>query len=441
MKGAGVQGCRGARVLGARVLGARVRGALLVMFMWCPALAGLAFAQHEGHQPAPQRSTAKPEPTPQPAKVLGWEPIRCWRQASAGAIAIGETFTVVLTCAVYEGDNAQVIPDESRLGVASIQLAPFEILGGAHPPDVRRGSRRFFQYDYQLRILSRDAIGHDINLPPLPISYRIHSRVGAAATLEGRDLSYVMPMMPIKVLSLVPADAADIRDASEASLGAVDALRFRSSLFRVLTLAFAALATVMAVLALMPLARSGSAAAEDQRGRIPDRAIVDRAAEDLRALQARRGAEGWSDETVARALGSMRLIGAAAIDQAISQKPLRADGVVPEGRLLVRHGVLRKTLATVSSAATADDMARAHSRDGSSTTRQQQLEGLRSGLLALTTALYRREPVRDPSALDEAVRHAISVAADVAKERSRWTLLRQGSRLRRGSGGQVGGQG
>ena len=73
---------------------------------------------------------------------------------------------------------------------------------------MRRGSRRFFQYDYQLRIISRDAIGHDINIPPLPISYRIHSRVGAAASLEGRDLSYVMPMMPIKVLSLVPADAA-----------------------------------------------------------------------------------------------------------------------------------------------------------------------------------------------------------------------------------------
>ena len=64
-----------------------------------------------------------------------------------------------------------------------------------------------FSTDYQLRIISRDAIGHDVNIPPLAISYRIHSRVGAAATLEGRDLSYVMPMMPIKVLSLVPADA------------------------------------------------------------------------------------------------------------------------------------------------------------------------------------------------------------------------------------------
>ena len=284
----------------------------------------------------------------------------------------------------------------------------------------------FFSTEYQLRIISRDAIGHDVNIPPLPISYRIHSRVGAAATLEGRDLSYVMPMMPIKVLSLVPADAADIRDASEASLGAVDSLRFRASLFRVLTLAFAALATAMAVLALVPLSRSRAASGGDERGRIPDRTIVDGAAGELRSLQSRTAAEGWNDETVARALASMRLIAAAAIDQAISQKPLRSDGVVPDGRLLVRHGFLRKTLATVSSAATADDMARAQSTDGSSTTRQQQLEGLRSGLLALTTALYRQEPVRDPPALDEAVRHAIAVATDVSKERSRWSHLRRG---------------
>jgi hypothetical protein len=365
--------------------------------------------------------------------VLGWEPIRCWRQSSAGAISVGETFTVVLTCAVYEADNAQVIPDESRLGVASIQLAPFEILGGSHPPDVRRGSRRFFQYDYQLRIISRDAIGRDVNIPPLPISYRIHSRVGAAATLEGRDLSYVMPMMPIKVLSLVPADADDIRDASDASLGAVESLRFRSSLFRVLTLTFAALAAVMAVLALVPLARSRTATAAHERDRIPDRAILDRAAADLAAAQSRANGEGWTDDAVARALASMRLVAAAAIDQPISQKRVATGGAVPEGRLLVEHGLVRKTGVTVSSAATADDISRARSNHGAgfSTTRMQQLEGLQAGLSALTAALYRQEPKRDASALDDAVRHAIAVAKDVSAERS-WL----NSRRRRGVGGK-----
>jgi len=257
-----------------------------------------------------------------------------------------------------------------------------------------------------------------VNIPPLPISYRIHSRVGAAGALEGRDLSYVMPMMPIKVLSLVPADADDIRDASEASLGAVESLQFRSSLFRVLTLTFAALAAVMAVLALMPLARSRTAASGDERDRVPDRAVLDRAAEDLAAVQSRVSGEGWSDDTVARALAAMRIIAGAAIGQTISQRPVAKDGAVPDGRLRVEHGLLRKTGVTVSSPVTADDVVRAARQGSFSTTRQQQLEGLRSGLAAFTNALYRQAPVRESSALDESVRNAIDVARDVSKERS-----------------------
>ena len=394
------------------------RLALLVSLLVLPAN---AFAQHQGHQPAPSRSTAKPAPTPQPEKVLGWEPIRCWRQSSAGAVTIGEAFTVVLTCAVYEADNAQVIPDESRLGVASIQMAPFEILGGSHPPDVRRGSRRFFQYDYQLRIISPDAIGSDVNIPPLPISYRIHSRVGAAATLEGRDLSYVMPMMPIKVLSLVPADASDIRDASPASLAAVDSLRFRSSLFWVLTLTFGALAVAMLIFALVPLGRSTAPESTAERDRIPDRLILGRAGDELDDIKTEAAKQGWTDEQIARALGAIRLVAAAAIDHAISQKPIRADEPNPEGRLRVRRRGIRPVSATVSSPVTADDVARAAARDTTlSTTRRQQLDGLRDGLSALTMARYQKQPVRDAAAFDEAIRHAAAVAKDLAQERSWW---------------------
>ena len=406
---------------------------LLLLILSCPALAGHSeAAQHEGHQPAPSRPAVAPAPAPIPERVLGWEPIRCWRQSSAGAITIGETFSVVVTCAVYEADNAQVIPDESRLTVASIQMAPFEILGGSHPPDVHRGSRRFFQYDYQLRIIGPDAIGHDVNIPPLQISYRIHSRVGAAATLEGRDLAYLLPMMPIKVLSMVPNDAADIRDASEASLAAVDSLRFRASLFRVLTIAFGALAAVMIVLALVPLARRSPVAAAE-RDRLPDRAILNRVADDLGELQ-KRVAGGWSDEEVARALALIRLAAATAIDHQVSQKVLQRGEAVPEGRILVQHGLITSRSATVSSPVTADDLARAatHSKTFS-TTRRQQLEGLQSAMTMLTLALYRREPLRDPTTLDDAVRHVITVAREIAQERNWWRRLRQGSGVPRDS--------
>ncbi|MEO7133899.1 MAG: hypothetical protein ABI024_06720 [Vicinamibacterales bacterium] len=393
----------------------------IVIAMWHPNVVA-AFEQHDAHQPASPRANAPRLPDPASRLPdLGWEPIRCWRQSSAGAISVGETFTLVLTCAVFEGENAQVIPDESRLGVASIQMAPFEILGGAHPPDVHRGSRRFFQYDYQLRIIGPDAIGRDANIPPLSISYRIHSRVGAAATLEGRDLTYLMPMLPIKVLSLVPMDAADIRDASEASLAVVDSLRYRSNLFQVLALTFAALAAVMGVVALLPLARSTTTSSSAERGRVPDRAIVACAADDLVEVQSSVTA-GWTDDLISRALGAMRLIAAAAIDRPISQTALIAGAAPPEGRLRVQHGAVRSTIASVSSPVTADDLGRARSERTRvfSTTRQQQLEGLQAGLSTLAGALYRKVPARDTADLDDSVRHAISVAREIANERSWW---------------------
>lgn len=381
---------------------------------------GPVFAQHEGHQMAPPRPATKAEPQPHPEKILGWEPIRCWRQSTAGAVSIGESFSVVLTCAAYEGDNAQVIPDESRLGVASIQMAPFEILGGAHPPDVHRGARRFFQYEYQLRIISPDAIGHDVNIPPVSISYRIHSKVGAAATLEGRDLSYLLPMMPIKVLSLVPADASDIRDASEASLGAVDSLRVRSSVFKALTYAFGALAVAMVVLALVPLARGRKTTATASPDRVPDRAVLAGAIAALENTAAKARGDGWSDDLVAQALAMIRLIAAAAIEYRVSQKPAAKDGATAEGRMPITSGLIRPLKAGASSPVTADDVARARRTDATrfSTTRHQQLEGLESALSTFTAALYRRDPDRDAAALAAAAEHAVRVARDVASERS-----------------------
>lgn len=358
-------------------------------------LALLAVAQHTEHQ------SSAPE-----QKVQGVEPIRCWRQATSGAITIGEPFRVILTCAVFESTDAQVVPDESRLNVASIQMAPFEIIGGTHPPDVREGFRRFLQYEYEVRIISRDAIGQDVSVPPLTISYRIHSRVGAAAKLEGRDLSYVLPAMPIKVLSLVPADASDIRDASEASLAAVDALRSRSRLFELLAIALGVLAGAMVIYALVPIARRRRGAETIDRDHTPDRAILAAASASLRDVQRRAAADRWTDDVVASALSAARIIAAVAAGRPVSRKPLAADGATPEGRLRVDHGLMRRTAVTVSSAVTPLDL--------SGVTR---FDGLRSALALLTGAMYRREPERDAVALDNAVREASDAAATLKSER------------------------
>ena len=373
----------------------------------------------------------------------GIDPIRCWWQSSAGAITIGESFDVVLTCAVIETESMQVVPDESRLGVASIQMAPFEILGGSHPEDAHRLQRRFFQYHYQLRLISADAIGRDVNVPALAIPYRVHTRVGPAAALEGRDLNYLMPTLPIKVLSLVPKEAIDIRDGSDASLGAVESLRFRGSLFQILAIALGAMAAVMVAIGLIPLARGARQAGVIESDRLPDRAVASHAARALADAQAAAAVAGWTDEAVARALASLRVIAALAIRQPVSEKVLAATAPVPEGRLAVSHGRVRTRRASVSSPVTAADVAVFASKldDSVSLMHRHHLAGLQSALTDLTAALYRQTPARDAATLNEAVRHALEVASNLQRERNAWGRLRQGFPLRRGYGGQGGDRG
>jgi hypothetical protein len=385
---------------------------------------GAQAQDHAGHAPArpAPRPAEPPAPTAGQLRPGGVDPIRCWWQSSTGAITIGEAFEVVLTCAVIETPSMQVVADESRLGVASIQMAPFEILGGSHPADAHREQRRYFQYHYQLRLISADAIGRDVNVPVLTIPYRVHSRVGAAAALEGRDLSYLMPALPIRVLSLVPKEAADIRDGSDASLAAVESLRFRSSMFEILAMALGAIAAVVAVMALVPLARGTRTAGPVVTNRLPDRAVAAGAARELAEVQSLVTGDGWTDSAVARALAATRVTAALAIRHAVSEKELPPGAAVPEGRLAVSHGRLRPVRAAVSSAVTATDVAVTGSRldDAATMTYRQQLEGLQSALAELTAALYRQAPAREAATLNEAVRHARSVAGEMQHERNAW---------------------
>ena len=88
------------------------------------------------------------------ARTSSVDPIRCWWRTSAGAVRIGEQFDVSLTCAVLESEAVSVVVDESRLGNAVVQMAPFEVVSGSHPADLHAGIRRFFQYHYRLRLIN-----------------------------------------------------------------------------------------------------------------------------------------------------------------------------------------------------------------------------------------------------------------------------------------------
>jgi hypothetical protein len=387
---------------------------------WTPMVLVLSAAM----APAQTARVAPTAPTTPAAVAAGApalspdNPVQCWWRAGAGAVRLGELLDVVLTCAVLETDAVTAVADESRLTVAAVQLNPFEIVDGSHPPDVRHGDRRFFQYRYRLRIINPDVIGRDVKLPPLAIPYKVQSRMGAATTLAGRDLVHLMPQLVFRVASQVPADADDIRDSTDASLAEIQALRFRANAFSVAAMVLTVLGVIAALSTLMPaagLVRRRRVAASN---RLSDRVVLSHAAQVLGTrLDAARSA-GWTPEHLAEAHAAARLVAALASGVGARERPLASGAVVPEGRLAVRRRFGRQA-AALTTHATTDHVIQALSAlpAGASAMERSRLERLRDALAALTRAQYGAAEHTDAAAVDDAVTAARDISAEMAREK------------------------
>lgn len=347
-------------------------------------------------------------------------PLQCWWRASTGAIRLGEIVDVALTCAVLESATVTAVPDETRLTVAAVQLSPFEIVDGAHPPDVRDGDRRFFQYRYRLRIINPDVIGRDVKLPPLAISYRLQSRMGGDATLAGRDLTHLMPQLIFRVVSQVPADADDIRDSADASLAEIDALRFRANAFSVAAMVLVALGAVAALSALAPLVGALRRPRSSATRRMSDRVVLQHAARLLgERLDTARGA-GWTPDGLAEAHAAARVVAAIASGVGAREQSLSRGAATPEGRLRVTRRFGRHA-AAITTHVTAEHLTRALDAlppDASAITRSR-LERLRDALAALSRAEYGAAERLEAAPVDEAVGAARDIGLDMAREKLR----------------------
>ncbi len=190
---------------------------------------------------------------PLAAQTVQTDPLQCWWRTSSGAIRVGQTFQVVLTCAVLETEAATVVVDQTRLEPSVLQFPPFEVIGGAHGADLRTEDRHFFQYEYRLRLIAENMFGKDVQLPELKINYRVQSKVSQNTSLQGRDQAYMMPAASVRVLSLVPSDATDIRDSTTETFSDLDQRALRANLFVVIGTVLFVLAGLLALLVLMRL--------------------------------------------------------------------------------------------------------------------------------------------------------------------------------------------
>src|SRR5262245_23313910 len=349
------------------------------------------------------------QPAPNTEQMVSVDPIRCWWRTSEGAVRLGQTFDLTLTCAVLDNEAVQVVPDESRLAGAVISMAPFEIVGSVHPADMHAGERRFFQYGYTLRIINPDAIGSDIPIPLISLHYRVNSKIAANASVQGRDLTYILPPQSVRVPSMVTADAVDIRDSSEESFGSVEQLLLHASMLDLAALTLAALGVLMIVVVIVRLLAGVRREKGPEAHLMGHYTLLRHAGRELSAV-GREADAGWTAELASRALAATRVAAACALDRPVTQKPGLAAASAGDGRVIAR-GLLGRGQATVlSSGATHEDVSRALVRLPATAdpSKRQTLEQLQTALSTLNKYQYGRDPEFDRGAIDGALTAAQS---------------------------------
>ena len=329
------------------------------------------------------------------------EPVTCWWRTTATSVRVGEPFTVILTCSLLQTDAARAIADESRLEPSVVQLPPFEVVGGARAKDLTTASRRFVQFEYQLRTIAENVFASEVAVPPLELTYRVESRVAGGDSLAGRDRTYALPPLTIRVLSLVPDTADDIREAPVATFAEIDASESYGIAWRVAGVVLLALGVLVLTLALAGVIRRRRASRAPARRLLSSAALLRGVRHELAGIQTDVRSSGWTSDLAGRALAAVRIVASCAAGRPVAQR-FTSDGSArfDNGEVVVA-GRPGATWVASSAAASADN------------------DELRDVLARLSTACYGREASFD-SRLDDTLDVAIRRADGLIAERP-WT--------------------
>lgn len=341
------------------------------------------------------------------------EPVTCWWRTSISLVRVGQPFSLILTCSALETEATKAVIDRSRLGSSAVQLPPYEVTGGVQSEDLITASRRFMQYEYNLRLIGDDVFGADVPIPPLQIAYRIESKVQQDASVQGREQTYILPPLPMHIAALVPNSANHIREAPVTSVAAIAARDARGTLLRAVAgILFGVAALVLLVSLIRSVQQRRSAVAHARTHLLSDAAILRGVGRELRTVQ-QHARGGWDAPLAARALAALRVTASYATGQPVTQRTANGAGAGGGGGDEAGHLVFDRRFGfsepvVVSGAATANDVA-LKSNHGLA-------DDLKSALSRLTTARYGRKTAIDDADLNDAIESGIRANGRVAAE-------------------------
>ncbi len=266
-------------------------------------------------------------------------PIECWWKTDHNAVRVGETFRLTLTCAVLATERASVVVDESSLDPSALHLTPFEIVGGQRFRDILNAPRKFFQYQYTMRVLGEEFFGKEVLLPRLQITYRVQNSLQGGSALQGREAQYSLVPVPIRVLSLVPPGTPDIRDTPADTFGDVETRLFRSNLLLIVASVAFVLAALMVLMLLARSAVKRRAAAATREREVSPFAVLRASLRELGTVRAESQRDGWNGELAGRAASAVRLAGAVALSRPVNQKQVGRATPPSEGQVPAAPGL------------------------------------------------------------------------------------------------------
>ena len=326
-----------------------------------------------------------------PAADVEANAMNCWWTPARSAVHVGQPFSLTLTCRVLETEAAAVVPNVAEIEPTSIQLTPFDVLEGQRHEDVVMPPWRYLQFSYTVRLLGEEFFGRDLSIPPTNVTFRI--RTGGADAAEGTERSYVLPSIPIRILSLVPAQAADIRDPAAGTFGEVEALRFRSTVGLVAGLILLGFAAVLLAIAAVHAIERYRKRAAPVEATVPVGAVLDGCLREVDRVRSEAVRDGWSPGLAARALTPFRVAAAVALSQPVTQTMVAGGAPTRDGQLAVGYGLLRRRHARMSAAMTAGTIDRLRAPDNGNAARamnDELLDPIRDALAGLNAVRYGR---------------------------------------------------
>jgi hypothetical protein len=351
-------------------------------------------------RPAGATAPAIAPRAPKPGEVES-DPIRCWWKADRTSVRVGEKFVLVLTCSVIETGPITVVPVLNQLEPGALSLTPFEVVSGVSHDDVVVSPWRYIQREYAVRLLSDGFFGQDVTIPALTVTYNLQERGSGS---QGRDQQYVLPPLPMRVLSLVPKSADDIRDASGQTFASIESRRFRASLATTTAWVSFAFAFVFVAFALVRATAELRAKKKGIVKPLPASSVLTASLATLARVKEDASHAGWTSELSRRAAAALRIAGAVALNRPVTQQFVGPDVAEREGQLTVYSGWLRRKRVLLSAATTSRTISLAMNNGHSpSANTRANLVSISEALGVLSTAAYGRPTKEDTTALDSAL--------------------------------------